>query len=272
MASSGVQVWWAAMCVFAVVNVVIWARSARAAIDDGAPAEVARYRRRQLLLSCGFVLGCAFRSFTLRADVQRFCMIDSWVGCVFVGRSVATIAELSLVAQLALLLHALATRARAGFPLALSFVLVPIIAVAETCSWYAVLTTNYIGNACEESLWTIMAFLFTLGLATLFPKADRSTRRLIALGLVAGLVYVAFMSAVDVPMYLTRWRADAAAGRAYFSLGDGVRDSMRWVVTLRWEDWQDEIPWMSLYFWVVPLLSIRLVQSLPRESVPAIAR
>ena len=122
-----------------------------------------------------------------------------------------------------------------------------------------------------------MAFLFALGMATLFTRVDRSTRPLIALGIVAGLAYVAFMSTVDVPMYFGRWRADEAAGRAYFSLAAGVRDSMRYVVTLRWEDWHEEIPWMSLYFWVVPLLSIRLLRA-PRfadaeaQSVPAIAR
>jgi len=54
---------------------------------------------------------------------------------------------------------------------------------------------------------------------------------------------------VDVPMYLSRWRADLAAGGKLLGPLEGLHDvSTRWVVTHDLAEWKDEIAWMSLYF------------------------
>ena len=64
----------------------------------------------------------------------------------------------------------------------------------------------------------------------------------------AGIAYVFFMFLVDVPMYWSRWLADEALGRQYMSFAQGLADvSSRWSVSHRWEDWQSEMAWMSLY-------------------------
>ena len=61
--------------------------------------------------------------------------------------------------------------------------------------------------------------------------------------------YLAFLAAIDVPMYLRRWRAEVANGRKLLSPLQGLRDaSVRWVVTHDIAEWKDEILWMSLYF------------------------
>src|ERR1700758_1841160 len=57
-----------------------------------------------LLLCAAYVFGCAFRSVLPRADVQRICLFDHWTSSVFVGRSVATVAEVCFVAQWAIIL------------------------------------------------------------------------------------------------------------------------------------------------------------------------
>ncbi len=49
-----------------------------------------------LLFCAAYVFGCAFRSLLPRADVQRICLFDTWLSSVMVGRSVATVAEVSL--------------------------------------------------------------------------------------------------------------------------------------------------------------------------------
>ena len=57
---------------------------------------VQRLPRWALLLFCAaYVFGCAFRSFLPRADVQRICLFDTWLSSAFIGRSVATVAEVS---------------------------------------------------------------------------------------------------------------------------------------------------------------------------------
>src|SRR5262249_25076728 len=151
-----VRLWWAALSVFSVLNVALWIWAVRTARPG--------LRRAQALLCGLLVAGCAFRSFFPRADVQRIVLVDSWLSCVAMGRSVATIAEFSLVARWGLYLYEIARAARARGAVLLSKLLVPVILVAEVASWYAVLTTNYIGNVVEQSIWTVTAAICLLGL------------------------------------------------------------------------------------------------------------
>lgn len=277
--SAGVHTWWVALCVVSAFNVCAWAASARAlALGSTAAArDVYALRRWQLLLSAVFVLVCAFRSVLPRADVQRICLHDTWLASVMVGRSVATLAELSFVAQWALLLHEAGRAAGVRLAVVISWFLVPLIAVAETASWSAVLTTCYLGNVVEESIWTLTATLLTVGIATSLARFRGPTRHMLVAALVCGCVYVAFMCTVDVPMYWTRWRADAASGRAYMSFSQGVFDlSHRWVVTGEWEQWREEMPWMSLYFSAAVWISISLAhmpsfERAKEPDVPAIS-
>ena len=148
-----VKAWWLALIGVSVVNICAWVLAGvlPRAPRGGDPALPTR--RRQLLLSAPFVFGCAFRSVFPRADVQRICVVDSWLSSVAVGRTVAMIAELCFAAQCALLLRVLAVETRKPVALGISRVIVPLIAMAETFSWYSVITTNYIGNTIEESTW-----------------------------------------------------------------------------------------------------------------------
>src|SRR5215471_11691252 len=115
-----VQAWWLALIGVSVINICAWVLAGvlplrRAAGDPALPT-----RRRQLMLSAPFVFGCAFRSIFPRADVQRICVVDSWLSAVAVGRTVAMVAELSFAAQCALLLRAAALDARAPVALGIS--------------------------------------------------------------------------------------------------------------------------------------------------------
>ncbi len=254
--STGVQVWWVTLGLIAVFNIGLWLWSARKTNDP--------YTRWQRLLSAGFVFGCAFRAFLPRADVQRICLVDSFWSSIAVGRTVATIAELCFVAQWALLLRAIAQRLGVRPVVALSYFVVPMIAVAETFSWYAVLTTNYIGNTVEESLWTLTATLVTVCNLVLRRHATGRLRTGLAAATLLGAGYVLFMCNVDVPMYATRWLADSASHREYLSIAAGFHDvATRWVVTGAWQDWHEEMAWMSLYFSVAVWASIVVARLRP---------
>jgi len=246
--SLGVETWIWFLRALSIFNIALWLRMLAAYRRDSAlqGAELRRYRRRQLILSALFVFGCAFRSILPRADVQRICLFDTGLSVVFIGRSVATIAEMAFMAQWALLLGESAGPGQRDVARIVSRILVPLIAVAELCSWYAVLSTNYLGNAFEQSIWTFSAVLVVLGLVW----RERGAReRFVGIAVALIGAYVLFMSMVDVPMYLHRWRLDELAQRPYFSFLDGLRDAAtRRVVTREWAAWHQEIPWMSLYF------------------------
>jgi hypothetical protein len=268
--SLGVLAWWTTLCAVSVFNICSWRVSAAALARrrSAAHPEVYIFQRRQLVLSAVYVLGCAFRSVVPRADVQRIGLFDSFASSVMVGRSVATVAELCFVAQWAFLLHRIAKDAQCRPAVVISWLLVPVIAAAEVCSWYSVITTSYLGNAIEESLWALTAFLLLVACLSLWARGISGNRVLVGTAIALCALYVAFMCTVDIPMYVSRWLADEASGRQYLSLSQGLADvSSRWVVTLDWEAWRSEIPWMSLYFTLGVWCSIALVHAPRLEMV-----
>ena len=127
--------------------------------------------------------------------------------------------------------------------------IVPLILIAECFSWYAVLTTHYLGNAIENSIWAVAFFLVGVGLCRLLPEFHGPVRVVLAISIAGTAAYLAFLLTIDVPMYLSRWRTDLAVGNARLGPLEGLRDvSTRWIVTHDLAEWKDEIAWMSLYF------------------------
>ena len=263
--------WWSALCTVAAFNVAVWTVSARMLKKSRSCMADHSYMacRRQVILAAIYVFGCAFRSVLPVFDVPRICVVDSWLSTPLLGRSVATAAELSFVAQWALLLREVARTTGSVYPHAVSRVLLPLIALAEVCSWHAVLTTANLGHVIEESLWGLSATLVVLSLAVFQPRCPRSWRPALAAALIVGGCYAAYMFLVDVPMYWERWLADEASGREYLTLAQGLQDLVsRRVVSHRWEDWKSEVVWMSLYFSVAVWISIALIHALLRSSLP----
>ena len=219
-------------------------------------------RRTLLFLSAVYVGGCAFRSAFPVYDIPRICVIDSWLSSVMIGRAVATAAELCFVAQWALMLREVSRAAGSTLGQFSAAALVPLIAIAEMCSWYSVSTTSNIGHVAEESIWGFSVALIVVSLATILPRCSAAWRSLLLACCVAGSIYVAYMFLVDVPLYWSRWAADELSGRHYLSISQGVRDaSTHWVISHRPQDWKNEVVWMSLYFSVAVWISVALIHA-----------
>jgi hypothetical protein len=277
--SNPVAWWWGLLTIVSAANIAVWFLLYNRLHEQltggfGSTSGV----EPMLLLCAAYVFGCAFRSFLPRADVQRICLFDTWLSSVVVGRSVATVAEICFAAQWAIILHQLGTMTAADTALNIAWLLVPLILIAEICSWYAVLTTNYLGNAVENSIWAASFFVVGIALCRLLPEFDSPVRVVLAIGIVGIAGYLAFIMTVDVPMYLGRWRAEIASGTRRLGPLEGLRDvSTRWIVTHDFAQWKDEIAWMSLYFsaavWVSLALCVcySLEHYLPRYRTEAVA-
>jgi hypothetical protein len=255
-------VWWVFLCAVGVANIAAWSHSARALSRRraGMPGELFASRRWLLLLSAGYVFGCAYRSFLPVYDVPRICMVDSWLSSVIVGRSVATVAELCFAAQWTLLLWEWARATGSSAAKVSAALIFPLIAIAETFSWYSVTTTSNAGHVIEETLWGFCAALIAANLIASWPRVSWDARPWFAALCAICLAYVGYMFLVDVPMYLNRWLADEAEGRAYLGVAQGAMDAAnRWVVSGQWQVWKGEVVWMSLYFSVAVWLSIASV-------------
>ncbi|MGJ4926504.1 hypothetical protein ACQR1I_00745 [Bradyrhizobium sp. HKCCYLS2038] len=247
--SNPVALWWAMLTLVSLANIVFWLILYRQLNGGSAAASQSSDTSAMLALSAAYVFGCAFRSVLPRADVQRICLVDSWLSSIFVGRSVATIAEIAFAAQWAIILAQLGAIADAETAVNMARLIVPIIVVAEICSWYAVVTKNFLYNAIENSLWAVAFLLVGIGLGRLLPEFDGLVRGLLITGLVGIACYLAFLVVVDVPMYVKRWRIERAAGTPLLHPLVGLRDSAtQWTVTHEFEHWKEEIAWMSLYF------------------------
>jgi hypothetical protein len=269
--SNPVAIWWGALLAVSAGNIGLWLWLHRC-YRKRTPADGRDALRIEWLvfLAAAYVFGCAFRSVLPRADVQRICLFDTWLSSVFVGRSVATVAEICFVIQWAIVLRYLARMADSDAAHTISRLIVPLIVAAECCSWYAVVTTNYLGNALENSLWTVTFLLIGVALVRLLASFHGLARLAMATA-AAGIVgYLWFMYTVDVPMYLARWQADVASGKELFGLLGGLHDlSTRWAVTHDIGQWQDEIAWMSLYFSMAVWSSLALAAfGLVRERLP----
>ncbi|CAM3951984.1 hypothetical protein [Roseateles saccharophilus] len=262
--------WWHLLCGIAGLNLVAWTVSTAWLHRSHPDGSTWPHQRLQLLLSALYVLGCGYRSLLPVFDVPRVVMVDSWASSVLVGRTVATLAELSFAAQWALLLRGAALLTGGGLGLLVSRAVLPLIGIAELNSWFAVLTTRNIGHVVEETLWGTVALLSVVALLGQWSLTSARGRRWLALAIAAGLAYAAYMFAVDVPMYWSRWLADEAAGRAYPSLAAGVADAAyRWHVSHDWAHWRSEVVWMTLYFSVAVWISIALAHvRLPLRAHP----
>jgi len=199
---NGALIWWRSLCIAALVNAAAWGLAAWGFAPDPG---VEPARRALLWLSAVYTAGCAFRSVLPMLDVQRYCLHRTAVSRIFVGRSVATVAELAFVAQWALLMHE-AGAARAAFAV------VALIVVAEAHSWLAVLTRNDFFHAMENALWAVAAALAAAFLASRWSHQDQAGRQVVVAAIGCAALYIVFMSAYVVPLYVRRWHAGGTGG------------------------------------------------------------
>ena len=263
--------WWALLNLVSALNIALWFQLYRHFQPQQSQSlDSAAGTRLMLFLCAAYVFGCAFRSFLPRADVQRICLFDTWLSSAFIGRSVATVAEVCFAAQWAIVLHQLGGMAGADTTLNVAWIIVPMIIIAQCCSWYGVLTTNYLANAIENSIWALGFLAVGIGLCRLLPEFEGPMRWALIVAIIGVAAYLAFLVTIDVPMYLNRWQAGLADGSNVLSPLEGFRDARtRWIVTHDFPQWRDEIAWMSLYFTtaVWASLALCLVYSLSHRAL-----
>jgi hypothetical protein len=244
--SNPVAIWWSFLVAVSVVNIAFWLLLYGYFRTANRRSGVLRV---MVVLCAAYVFGCAFRSILPRADVQRICLFDMWLSSVFIGRSVATVAEVCFAAQWAITLRLFAKFTKSDSVLNISSTVVPLIVLAECFSWHAVITTDYLGNVIENSIWAVTFLLIAGALFRLLNEFHSAARVAIAAAFASVIAYVAFLALIDVPMYFDRWQADQESGKKILSLLAGLYDvSTHWVVTRDIAHWKDEIAWMSLYF------------------------
>jgi hypothetical protein len=246
------KLWLGSLAALAAVNVALWIGIARSA-----PAH-SPYVEAQLLLSGIYVGVCGFRSLFPRVDLERVCLWDTWLSAILLGRTLATIAEVCFALQCGLFLQRLADIAHLPVLAVAAQIFVPLVIVAEAACWYAVLSLDHSGHALEEALWALLMLVLAVGAGAAALSAAGTLRWLLVAGCVVYGVGAALTLAVDVRMYIRRWRTNAAVAR--LPLATGLRDSgLRRQPTAAWAVWREEVPWMTVYFSIGVWTSLAMV-------------
>lgn len=194
-----------------------------------------------------FTIACAIRSIWPRQDGLRICFYDSPLSLVIIGRSLATIAELSFMAQICTLIAKITKTTK------FADLWFNLNIVAQSCCWYSVITQDQRGHVIEESIWmlTILSMMILLGhyYYTTSNNLSKSSVIFTMVFIFAGLIYVAFMCKVDIPMYYNRFIEDTNNGKIYQSFSEGFNE-IKTCVKISSDDsvWIEEMPWMTGYF------------------------
>jgi hypothetical protein len=121
------------------------------------------------LLALVYAVACATRSILPRYDCDRLCFWEHPLSNVMVGRTLATVAELSFAALVAIALARSAITVR--WVQQLATVLFAVNVVAQTCCWYSVITQDQRGHVIEETIWMLSAL--AVGLTASVIPEDR---------------------------------------------------------------------------------------------------
>lgn len=150
------------------------------------------------------------RSLWPRLDGKRICLFDSWISTPFVGRSLATISEVSFAVQVQEY-----TKIKG---------IIRTIMVAQWFCWMGVLTKNNMWHVAEESLWAITA-------ARIVYK-EKS---------VVALIYLMYMVAIDIPMYYYRPMDPIPMLNGFYEMNQCR-------IVYEWDIWREDVIWMTSYF------------------------
>jgi hypothetical protein len=246
--------WWTGLKAVAVVNILLWATTC---LPLAGGSTILSW---QIALSGVYVAVCAFRSWRPRIDVERYCLVDSPWSSMFLGRSVATVAEVCFAVQMALTLRQVGLVADLPWLAAASLAVVPPLVLAQAFCWYSVITLDHLGHIVEASLWTATMAWVGVCLTLAAPHLDGGMFWFVAVGAGVAGAFVAFMAIVDVPMYARRWQQGRREARRRLSLYEGLSDARRRrVTTTEWAIWRPEVAWLTGYFSVAVWISMSFV-------------
>jgi len=251
---SNTYIWWRFLCFTAIINILVWL------VAIWMRSDMQSFSYTQPVLSGIYVMTCAFRSFYPRVDLERYCLIDTPLSSVVLGRACATIAEICFSIQCALLIFDLGVLLESSTIILTSYAIVPIIVIAQACCWYATLTLKHFWHAMEEIAWVVMVFLAAMCFYTGFNMLDGVYKVLMGIGLLSCLGSAYIMLLIDIPMYFSRNNEGSKSGTKYLSFEEGLRDAVsRRVQTSDWKVWKKEALWITPYFTFGVWLSIGMV-------------
>ena len=256
--------WWESLSVFSLLNIAFissYIYNSR---------ELVKEEKKLLSYSFIYTVVCAVRSFWPRKDVEQICFIDSRMSTPFVGRSLATIAEIFYVFLIINvyknIINYVSNLTKKDLNILKIMInnIYPLVSTAELFSWLGCISKYYLWNAIEESLWMISSVLLVITSCLLYyiitcyynNKKIIYIKKLLKFIIIFGIPFVLFMIVVDVPMYVNRWNENINGSYiedfkekynklTYQSL---VEFDTCKKISKDYSIWRPEMPWLTGYF------------------------
>lgn len=211
-------------------------------------------------LSLIYTIVCAIRAIYPRCDSTSICLKDNFISTPFVGRSLATVAEISfgfLIVKIVdiILNDSIIFSSSTNIENIISFnaITVSLTIISQVFCWIGITTKNPLYNAIEETLWTIFGlskFLTFIFMNSTLKESDDpkliKIKNFYKFGSIFSILYVLFMIIVDVPMYYKRYINGNS--NDYMTFSDGIKTLLKCKKSDSYNDWKDEFLWLSLYF------------------------
>ena len=169
-------------------------------------------------------------------------------------------AEICFALQLGLLVHQLGVHAGLPWVQSAAWAIPVFMVVAQGFCWHSVLTLNHITQAVESMLWAAGFSWMAALLAVIALDSSGWVHALAIFGIVGSTAFVAYVLAVDAPMYWRRYRHGRKNGQTYMRLDQGARDAwQRRVHSGSWAAWKADALWLTPYFSFGVWVSIAMV-------------
>lgn len=253
--------WWKLLSIIALLNISFWVFSYH--YFSTQKTEIDTLTRQHLILSGIYTLVCAFRSFWPRIDLERYVLKDHWLSSIVLGRSAATIAEISFAIQMKLFIDELIYHSQLVYFADYTWIIIVFLTIAQLFCWLSVINLSHFGHIIEESLWGITFSFIAFTISFSIPVLTGTWLYIAWLGAISSWIYVAYMFMVDVPMYYKRWQSSGSQ-RSHVSFTHSFQDALkRRQYNRSWSIWKQEAIWLTGYFCGAVLLSISL-SYLPR--------
>ncbi|CAJ1358896.1 unnamed protein product [Effrenium voratum] len=275
--------WWVTLFSIATFNIAMYAALTFCYYSSfSTDAAVKAYQQFMKNVCAPYVFVCAYRSYMPAQYPLRYVWFDTPLSSILLVRSLAAVAEMCFIAQIAKALSFIEnqvndTNQRWGnfyhsFCQASAVAMVIIMFVAQCFSFAGTITKNNLWYACEEFNWGLafavgMPFFFVLSYQVFQLRKETETpwtcscnAMVYAVGMSAFcLGYVPYMFVIDAPEYWQRYQDQLAEGFEFLNFWDGVKNAafVRHHTHLE-EVWQYATVWQTAYFSAAVWLSLLL--------------
>jgi hypothetical protein len=252
-----IYIWWFLLSTYSIYNIYtlyIYKQKINYYKLNNYKHKLINYDKSNFIACCLYTGACAIRSIFPRMDVERICLFDTVLSYPIVGRICATIGELAFIYQITLITKNIADYLDCNRIYNNMNIIKCMNIYAQLFCWFGVLYQINLMHVFEECIWMISVCYIGFCYLYFYNQVEYNIFKII---FYISQIYTFFMIFIDIPMYYHKSIKDAEV--IDISLIDAIKNMSYCDVSDSYNDWKQEIPWMTGYFINGPFISLKLL-------------